>query len=68
MFTINVEKECGCFKREGYKNNQTFETKEAAMKEAEGMVEDMNETFCQKHVFEIEDNGETITIKMDMRD
>jgi hypothetical protein len=30
------------------------------------MCEDMNETFCQKHNFSVEENGEEIVIKMEM--
>ena len=34
MFTINVEKECGCFKRSAYDNNMSFESKDDALLQA----------------------------------
>lgn len=66
MVTLKMEKQCGCFKRSDFKEEQTFETKEEALKEAEAMCEDMNETFCQKHNFTVVENGDEIMIKVDM--
>lgn len=66
MSTIIVEKECGCFKREGYQNNIVCESKEEALTKALEMTEDMNETFCKKHCFSVVEDGENIVIKMDM--
>jgi len=37
MFTINVDKECGCFKRSMYENNQGFHDKDTALTEATTM-------------------------------
>ena len=28
MYTIQIEKECGCFKKSGFENNMTFDTRE----------------------------------------
>jgi hypothetical protein len=66
MSTIIVEKECGCFKREGYSNNIECETKEEALTKAIEMAEEMNETFCKKHNFQVVENGDDIMIKMGM--
>lgn len=68
MFNVIVEKECGCFKKSSLSANSQFATKEEAQKEAEAMCEDMNDTFCQKHIFTLEENGNDIIIKMAMRD
>jgi len=66
MITLKMEKQCGCFKKSDFLAEQTFETKEEALKEALAMCEDMNETFCQKHNFSVEENGEEIVIKMEV--
>jgi len=64
MFTINVDKECGCFKRSMYENNQNFTSKNAALIEAQAMVQTMNEEFCKKHEFALSENGATFSIAM----
>ena len=57
MNTIIVEKECGCFKRSVYENNASFASKDEALIQANLMVNHMNEKFCQKHEFEVSENG-----------
>ncbi len=66
MITVKMEKQCGCFKKSDFQAEQTFTTKEEALKEALAMCEDMNETFCQKHNFTVEDNGDELLIKVEM--
>ena len=66
MITIKMEKQCGCFKKSDFKDEQTFATKEEALKEALAMCEDMNETFCQKHNFSVVEEGDVMMIKVDM--
>jgi hypothetical protein len=67
MFTINVDKECGCFKRSMYENNQDFHDKDAALIEATSMLRTMNEEFCQKHEFVLAESGNTFQISMSAR-
>jgi len=64
MFTINVDKECGCFKRSMYENNQGFHDKDTALIEAGNMLRTMNEDFCQKHEFALAEDGNTFQISM----
>jgi predicted RNase H-like HicB family nuclease len=66
MFTVKIEKECGCFKRSGMENNKTFNTRDDAMKEAKEWAEEMNETFCKKHNFAIVEEGNDLIIKVEM--
>ena len=66
MITLKMEKQCGCFKKSDFKEEQTFASKEEALKEALAMCEDMNETFCQKHNFTVVEEGANIVIKMDL--
>ena len=66
MITLKMEKQCGCFKKSDFKEEQTFASKEEALKDALAMCEDMNETFCQKHNFTVVENGDELMIKVDM--
>ena len=67
MFTINVDKECGCFKRSMYENNQSFHDKDTALIEASAMLRTMNEDFCNKHEFALAENGDTFQVTMSAR-
>ena len=51
MFTVQMEKECGCFKKSEYTNGNTFPTQQDAYKYANIVAELMNEEFCGKHTF-----------------
>ncbi|WP_296823641.1 hypothetical protein [Sulfurovum sp.] len=62
MFTITVEKECGCFRKSDFTNNVSFETKDDALIEAMKMVKHMNEAFCNKHEFRLEEDGQKFDI------
>ena len=64
MFTISINKECGCFKRSDYQNNKSFESKDDALLEATTMTKDMNENFCQKHEFALSEDGKNMNITM----
>ena len=65
MFTINIEKECGCFKRSAYDNNMTFNNKDDALMQARLMESHMNQKFCQKHIFYTEETDDTFTIRVE---
>jgi hypothetical protein len=51
MFTVQMEKECACFKKSEYTNNMTFETQQDAYRYATTVAELMNEEFCGTHIF-----------------
>lgn len=67
MYTIEVEKECGCFKKSGFENNLTFENKEDALMKAKVMECRMNQEFCLKHFFQAVDYGDKIIIHSELR-
>ncbi len=67
MFTINIEKACGCFKKSAFENNQSFESKDDALIEAMAMVKTMNEEWCQKHEFLFSEDGEQFQIAVSPR-
>ena len=66
MFTVKIEKECGCFKRSGMESSKIFGNKDDAMIEAKAWAEEMNETFCQKHNFTVAEEGNDLIIKVEM--
>ena len=65
MYAINVSKECGCFKKSAYENGMSFESKDDALMQAQLMVNHMNTKFCQKHEFELSEDGENFLISVD---
>jgi len=67
MFTINVDKECGCFKKSAYDNNAEFNSKDDALIQAQLMVNHMNTKFCQKHEFTLSEDGQNFSIAMNPR-
>ena len=62
MFKINVTKECGCFKKSDYTNGMSFESKDDALMQAQLMINYMNTKFCQKHDFQLTEDGVNFTI------
>ena len=64
MFTVNMEKECGCFKKSDFTNNMSFENKDDAMIQAINMTKEMNQEFCQKHEFKVLEKGNSMFIQV----
>ena len=64
MYTIKVEKECGCFRKSAYENNMSFESKDDALMQANLMQTHMNTKFCRKHDFELSEQGDTFFISV----
>ena len=67
MYTIEMEKECGCFKKSGHSSELTFETREDMINKARVLECLMNQQFCMKHFFEAVDYGEKIVIHVSER-
>ena len=67
MYTVQMEKECGCFKKSEYSNNVAFETQKDAYQYATIVAEFMNEEFCTQHTFSAhKGDGDYFLIKVDM--
>ena len=65
MYTVQMEKECGCFQKSEYSNNTTFETQQDAYNYANIVAELMNEEFCSKHTFYSEPGeGDSFVIRV----
>ncbi len=66
MFNVRMEKECGCFKRSGMPTVKAFDNKDDALSEAQEWSEEMNDTFCRKHKFNVVEEGNEFIIKLEM--
>jgi hypothetical protein len=67
MYTIVMEKECGCFKKSGLGNNMMFESREDMINKARVLECRMNQEFCMTHFFEAVDYGDKIVIHSSVR-
>lgn len=67
MYTIEIEKECSCFKKSGLEKVMTFETREDMYNKARVLECRMNQEFCMKHFFEAVDYGDKIVIHSTVR-
>ncbi len=68
MYTIKIDKECGCFKKSVYENNMSFESKDDALMQASLMQTHMNTKFCGKHNFELCEDGNDFLISVNMNE
>ena len=62
MFKIIVEQECGCFKRSGLENGAELESKDEALMKSIEMRDHMNDDFCGKHNFKVQEAGNNFVI------
>ncbi|MDX1296495.1 MAG: hypothetical protein R3302_09505 [Sulfurimonadaceae bacterium] len=67
MYKVIMERACGCFKRSGDEPVKSFENKDDALIEANAWKNRMNEEYCQKHAFNVVENGDDFLIVMGMR-
>jgi hypothetical protein len=51
MYTVQMEHQCGCFKRSEFESEKSFEKQQDAYNYANIAAELMNEEFCSKHLF-----------------
>lgn len=63
MYTVNVDKECGCFRRSALENNLQIESKDDALLKAMEMKNTMNQKFCGKHDFDVVEAEDKFIIK-----
>ncbi len=70
MYKIVVANQCGCFKRSDLGNNIKFQSKDEALLKAIEMKNTMNNDFCKKHEFEVQEmyNNFVISFYSDARD
>ena len=51
MNTVDIDFECGCFKRSDFVKNKSFDNQQDAYNYTKIATEIMNEDFCTKHQF-----------------
>ena len=67
MYTIDIEKRCSCVKKdENLTLPLTFETREEAELKALKLVNHMNANYCKKHRFYVTEEGEKLTIRVEL--
>jgi hypothetical protein len=52
-YHVVVEKMCGCAKRKDMPQIKTFDDKENAQRVAYAWAQQLNESFCGKHAFDV---------------
>jgi hypothetical protein len=70
MYKIIVSNQCACFKRSNLENNLKFQSKDDALLKAIEMKNTMNNDFCKKHEFDLQEmyNNFVISFYSDARD
>ncbi len=67
MYTIEIEKECSCFKKSGFEKIMTFDTREDMINKARVLECRMNQEFCMTHFFEAVDYKDKVVIHSSLR-
>jgi len=62
MFKVIVEQECGCFKRSDLENGIEIESKDGALLKSLEMRDTMNDDFCGKHTFKVQEVANNFVI------
>ncbi|MBU3015789.1 hypothetical protein KO488_13545 [Poseidonibacter lekithochrous] len=70
MYKIIVSNQCPCFKKSDLENNLKFQSKDEALLKAIEMKNTMNNEFCKKHEFDLQEmyNNFVISFYSDARD
>ena len=66
MYTINIEKKCGCFKRDKIKLPKNFKDVKEAEFEALKLANTMNANYCKKHKFFVNREDKNFTIMVEL--
>ena len=67
MFTIDIEKRCSCVRKDDALTlPQHFPTREKAAFEALRLANHMNANYCKKHRFFVTEEGEKLTIRVEL--
>ena len=66
MYTIDIEKRCGCFKRDDIELPRNFEEAKEAEYEALKLANHMNANYCKKHRFFVTEEENKLTIQVEL--
>ena len=62
MYKVKVQNACKCFFKSGFAEVSEFDSKDDAKNEAEVMIKHMQDKFCKKHEFAINEQFGDYTI------
>lgn len=62
MFKVIVEKECNCFIKSDLENGVEIASKDDALMKSIEMRDHMNDEFCGKHEFKVQEAGNNFVI------
>ncbi|WP_415396832.1 hypothetical protein [Sulfurimonas sp. CS5] len=62
MFKVIVEKECNCFIKSDFQNGVEIASKDDALMKSIEMRDHMNDEFCGKHEFKVQEAGNNFVI------
>ena len=65
QYHVVLEKLCGCAKKRGLEQIRTFDSKEEAEEHAHEWADNLNNTFCGKHGFDVEEVGDAFVISVE---
>lgn len=66
MYAIDIEKKCGCFKRDDIDLPKSFEDEKEAEYEALKLANHMNANYCKKHRFFVTKEASTFMIRVEL--
>jgi len=67
MVDLKIEKMCGCVKKAGLPEVQSFDTLDEALESANKLAKEMNENYCKKHTFSVAQNGENELVLIEVK-
>lgn len=65
QYHVVLEKLCGCAKKRGLEQICSFDSKEEAEEHAHEWADNLNNTFCGKHGFDVEEVGDHFVISVE---
>ncbi len=66
-YRLDVKNGCGCFKRDGGVDTQSFDSAQDAKEEAEALHMRMEKNYCKKHKFVLTNVAGNYTITIQPR-
>lgn len=66
-YRLDVKNGCGCFRRDGGVDTQSFDSAQEAKEEAEALLARMEKNYCKKHKFVLSSMGGHCTITIQAR-
>ena len=65
QYHVVIEKLCGCAKKRGLEQIRTFDNKEEAEEHAHEWADILNNTFCGRHGFDVDEVGDNFVISVE---